>query len=225
MPALPIIIPGTHFPPEDADLLLFVEHMLDMFNATVVAQVAQQAMQKYPQYNPPDNFLRGSMMLTNYFFGCATRRTTRALTKAGNPTYLYRFSYDMHFVEYLLLGDYHSSELPFVFKNEWPPIVHDFDANDRTISDAFTAWWANLAFTGNPNTGPFTPPLNWPVYNEQDDINMQIELPFALNSTLDNEICDFWDQVYEATTNDPAARRDGSTYVPLFLRRKLGMAE
>lgn len=33
--------------------------------------------------------------------------------------------------------DYHTSELVFVFDNEFPPILHNFDANDRTISAAF----------------------------------------------------------------------------------------
>lgn len=29
----------------------------------------------------------------------------------------------------------------FVWSNEWPPIVHEFNANDRTVAGYMGTWW------------------------------------------------------------------------------------
>lgn len=224
VPMLPIIVPGASFPPSDADLPKFIAHMLDMFNPAVVANVSAAAIAQYPAPNPPDNFARGAEMLTHFFFACATRRTARALAAYG-PTYLYQFSYKLRWPEALLFGDYHSSELNFVFRNEWPPIIHTFDADDTTVVNAFTAYWANFAHNpsgGDPNTGPFTPPQVWPAYDAVADVNMQFELPFSLTSGLDAAQCAFWDEAYTALTGNPSAQAEGAGgRVPSWLKERM----
>jgi hypothetical protein len=93
------------------------------------------------------SWARGADMLTHYFFSCGTRRTARALaavsapalrrrrrcghsppptrvgerSQKGVPVYLYQFSHKLSFeagLEYDLLGDYHVSELYFVWDNQ-----------------------------------------------------------------------------------------------------------
>ena len=89
-------------------------------------------------------------MITHDFFACASRRAARAVHKHGeaksNPVqgvimtqmegaqvWLYQFNYSAHWVDNKLMGDYHASELPFVWGNQWPPVVHHFDEKDSAI--------------------------------------------------------------------------------------------
>lgn len=114
-------------------------------------------------------------LITDFFFQCSTRRTARAVASFNVPTYLYQFSFDMsNWIEYPLLHDYHTSEIPFVFRNEWPPLVHHFDANDWKMSDAMSSFWTNMAATGDPNKGPQSVPLTWPLYANATNENIQV---------------------------------------------------
>jgi carboxylesterase type B len=122
IPAMPIVVPGTSFPPSDADIPKIVEHALDMYNSSLVDNITAIVMASYPPYNNNDNWERGSDLLTHYFFTCGARRTARALASQGVPTFTYQFSHKLSFLaglEYDLLGDYHTSELFFVWANEY----------------------------------------------------------------------------------------------------------
>jgi para-nitrobenzyl esterase len=203
IPAMPLVVRGTSFPPSDADLPAMLEHAMDMYNPAIVANVTNWVMQNYPPYPLNDNWARGADMLTHYFFSCGTRRTARALAEKGVPVYLYQFSHKLSFeagLEYDLLGDYHVSELYFVWDNQWPPILHDFDANDVTISDAITAYWTNFAATANPNQGPASVGVQWPGYDPVGDLNIQLQVPVNVTQHLLQRLCDMWDGV-EADLN------------------------
>ena len=134
-----------------------------------------------------DGMARVADIITHYVFTCAARRVARVASAEGTPVYLYRFSYAIHWIEELLgLGDYHSSELAFVWDNQWPPLVHAFNDDDATIADAFGNYWSSMAYTGNPND--ITSPLPWPQYNASTDLNLEIALPFAVNAGLEEEM-------------------------------------
>ena len=90
------------------------------------------------------------------------------------PTWLYQFNYNMTgFERYEVLGDFHSAEIPFVFRNAWPA-GRVFDADDWTVSDAISSYWANLATSHDPSNGPFSVPLAWPRYLATSDLNLQV---------------------------------------------------
>ena len=89
-----------------------------------------------------------------------------------------------------------------VFRNQWPPLIHDFDANDWVMSDAMSSFWTNMAATGDPNKGPMSVPLTWPLFvsgtgtGNYSNVNMQVSQCFrakAINNrsgfTLPFYIC------------------------------------
>lgn len=164
-------------------------------------------------------------MLTHLFFSCAARRAVRALTAAGVPAFLYQFSHHLSFLdglEYDVLGDYHTSEIDFVFRNQyvvlsararpqfratrscalsctrcrWPPVLHDFNANDWVLSDAMSSFWSNFAYTRNPNVGPSNVSIVWPAYDRVSDMNMQFQVPLNVTHGLLNSMCNMWDVIY-----------------------------
>jgi len=206
IPLLPLIIANTSFPPAGPqDLEAFVRRMLNLYNTTLVNQLAIQAVNFYNISNYPNNNYgaMGTDMLTHYFFTCSARRAARAASK-NSTVYYYQFSYELDWIEYLLLGDYHSSELDFVFNNQWPPILHDFSANDQNVSDTMTLYWTNFAAGGDPNY-PYssdTPPIVWPEYDNEADVNIQLELPMGLTAGLLEKQCNFWDSVFMQTTGN-----------------------
>ena len=68
------------------------------------------------------------------------------------PIHLYQFTYDLDWIEYPLLGDYHTSEIDFVFGNQWPPILHGFyKKSDYELSAAMGTYWTSMAASGTPN--------------------------------------------------------------------------
>ena len=76
--------------------------------------------------------------------------------------------------------------------------MHTFNADDWQISDAITSYWTNLAATGNPNTGPSTVPVQWPLYNQGSDQNLQLQMPINVTTHLSKTVCDMWDSVANA---------------------------
>lgn len=91
------------------------------------------------------------------------RRALRAMERYNNSGYMYQFTMDLpNWVDWELLGNYHSSELAFVFDNQWPPIVHDFDDKEKTLAKSFTLYWTNMARFGDPNHNLGANQQTWP---------------------------------------------------------------
>ena len=80
-------------------------------NTTVIANAAQSVLEEYPSSAYANEWYRASAVLTHYFFSCPTRRSAEAIASHGVPIYLYQFTYDLDWIEYGLLGDYHTSEI------------------------------------------------------------------------------------------------------------------
>ena len=192
VPTFLLIAKGVHWPIQDGDLPLVIAQAFNMYNATLVAQLtAQSIMPAYPSSSYKDNYWRASAMITHAFFACVARRTARAVAAAGVPAYLYQFTYNATGqIMWDLFGDAHSSELEYVFRNQW---LNDFSKDDWAISDAFSGYWTNFASSGSPNTGSSSVPLPWPQYTAANDANVVIALPFGTASGLDGAICDVWD--------------------------------
>jgi carboxylesterase type B len=81
----------------------------------------------------------------------------------GQPAYQYFFDAKLpNWIDYDVLGNYHTSELSLVFDNEWPPIVHDFDKDEKALSASFRLYWSNMARFGSPNHNLGPNQVNWP---------------------------------------------------------------
>ena len=202
VPIFTLVVPGASFPPRDEDIPAMLRAALRMYNSSNVDAATQFILDFYPKSAYPpgaDNFWRATDLITHFFFSCGTRRTARALALQGADVYLYQLNYNLSFaggLAYALLGDFHSSELPFVFANEWPPLIGTFTPADRALSDAVQTLWSNLAATGSPNQGA-PPPVAWPKYSTAADQNLVLAPPplMRVESHLLSLKCDAWDEV------------------------------
>lgn len=113
VPAMPLVVPGTHFPPTPDDIVASMHHFFSYYssNMTVVEAAAQSVLVEYPDNDYANEWYRASAVLTHFFFTCPTRRSAEAIAAHGVPIYLYQFTYDLDWIEYGLLGDYHTSEI------------------------------------------------------------------------------------------------------------------
>lgn len=144
-------------------------------------------------------------MVTDYFFTCSTRRAARAFSSNGaGKIWLYYFNQDLSWLESFifgdgLLGNYHSSELDFVFGNEWPLGLHSFTDSERNLSNEMMTYWTNMARYGSPNSAETK--TQWPSYQYNTSIKaenfMNLRTPLQADEDLMGEKCDFWDKIVE----------------------------
>lgn len=77
---------------------------------------------------------------------------------------MYFFDQKMpNWIDYDLLGNYHESELALVFGNQWPPIIHDFNKDERSVSASFRLYWSNMGRFGGPNHNLGPDQVTWPM--------------------------------------------------------------
>ena len=192
VPFLPIVDKGVSlFPLTDKDvkrsLFLFLNR-----NSTFVDLV----LEHYPKgdFNN-DNIARIAMILRDSTFACPSRRAVTVLSERGVKSWLYHFVMPLrNWIEYPLLGDYHISELAFVFGNEWPAVLHDFTEDERKLSNAMQYYWSNLAKTGDVNLGDSeTEYLHWPMFNKSSAMNINLDYPLNTEIGLLEGKCSFWD--------------------------------
>uniref|UniRef100_A0A6B2L1Q6 Carboxylic ester hydrolase n=2 Tax=Arcella intermedia TaxID=1963864 RepID=A0A6B2L1Q6_9EUKA len=142
-----------------------------------------------------------SLILRDFFFGCSARRIAAAFSKFGgaSPAYLYHFTFDPDWIDYKILGQYHSSEIEFVFNNPWPPLVHEFDANCKTMAAAMGKYWDNLARFKNPNGDGSSGLPKWSVYDPSTEPIVRLDVPVVPENDYLGGVCDFWDKIQEAS--------------------------
>ena len=165
---------------DDAEYLAFMEYLFPGHGAAIVA--------KYPSAAAGSAKDAATAALADGEFVCPTRRTARAMAKAGAPTYLYQFVRVASTGLFKPFGVFHSAELPFVFGNAYLGIVLDED--EQKLSAAMQHYWFGLASTGDPNyKGAFA----WPAYDAAGDKNIVLDVTLSSASGLQSGLCDFWD--------------------------------
>ena len=124
-----------------------------------------------------------AQFVTDEIFYCSTRRAVRAVVASGQPAYVYRFDYPIPSLEYDLFGDYHASEVQYVFGKE--------EAVGSNMSASMMAYWTNFAKAGTPNGGGT--PLAWPAYDAASDTILLLDTTTTTASDISTDVCDFWD--------------------------------
>lgn len=193
IPAIPFIkgLEGhVAYPYSDEDVTFIAKHFFPRNYSEVLAMYTKAAFNN-------SNIQRISQMITHDFFACASRRAATAISAHGAPAWLYQFNYSAHWKDNQLMGDYHSSEMYFVWGNEWPALVHHFNAKDWQMSDTFGKFWSQLARNGTVNTvGPGQPGF-WPPHDTKTMLHAAMDVPFRIGEKLFKKYCDFWDQQKE----------------------------
>jgi para-nitrobenzyl esterase len=118
-------------------------------------------------------------MTTDAGMGAGARRWVRAVAAAGEPTWLYHFSYAPPVFRLYItddprldspngprgMGAYHSGDLAYVFDNVGYVDV-GWDDYDRHLADVVSSYWVSFARTGDPNAEGLPA---WPRYDAAED--------------------------------------------------------
>eukprot|EP01138_Halocafeteria_seosinensis_P005113 gb/GECG01005227.1/.p1 GENE.gb/GECG01005227.1/~~gb/GECG01005227.1/.p1 ORF type:complete len:659 (+),score=69.35 gb/GECG01005227.1/:1-1977(+) len=207
-PFVPIIKKGAWFPSGTHSIKLAMKKFFNMYkNASLVDEAVDELVKEYPKKDYEWNdWGRVADIITDYFFTCANRRAVRAVVLNGSPKnghYLYEFNQKLQWIEswifgHGLLGNYHTSELDMVFDNQWPPILHSFNKNEKKLSARMMQYWTNMARFASPNQDAET---MWPKYtfgngsNDEDQHYMNLRIPLKPDRGLRQKKCDFWDSI------------------------------
>jgi para-nitrobenzyl esterase len=105
------------------------------------------------------------------------RFVAKAMTAAGNPAWLYRFSYVVDSEKNWILGPVlagaaHSTEIPFLFQT----LEYRYDKvsdNDRQAAREFSGYFANFAIAKNPDPNFGSLP-KWPKFEQTDSPRTQL---------------------------------------------------
>lgn len=147
-PMLPIVLPGVRLPvkrfPETLDIAM------SYFFQDNVSKVEAVYLQK--EFGDGDKLIK--RMIRDLIFMCPLRALASAWFSSGLPTILYVFDFSYGLARWIGLGDFHGSELPFVFRN-WLEFIKPIDPfqSPRRMSDIISCKWTSFAHGHDPNGG------------------------------------------------------------------------
>jgi len=129
-----------------------------LFGYTFAPEDVAKLIEAYPlsEFSSAKNPYQKSVeqALRDFVFQCSDRELATAWTDAGLDTYLYTFSFNMGPALNTLvpLGDFHASEIPFVFKNFLEVLdLLPLSGNVQGMSDIISCQWTSFAYGGSPN--------------------------------------------------------------------------
>lgn len=183
------VVPGLNNPIQYDQVPLVLLHFF-MQNQTSVDRI----LQTYPLNNYPNVETMVAQILRDAFFTCAGRRTLTAMFGTGQRSiFMYHNAYKGDWIDTSLYGVYHASELPFVFANEFPPVLHKFSPDDAYVADQIWGkYWSNMVYYQNPN-GPSG--NSWPAYDLDQKLNALFNIPVSVESDYIGHLCDVWDSI------------------------------
>jgi para-nitrobenzyl esterase len=193
VPLIALVVKGGSYPLDAKSLNLTLLHFFDKNQTMVNAVLNLYPLGDYK--NSQDS--RAASILRDCFFSCAMRRGARAMDQHGSKAWLYHFEFPMDNPLYPLLGNFHASELGFVFGSWLSPFSKSHD-----MSASFQRYWGNLANSGDVNVDSGaqlneyqgTPSTTfWPNHNSSTDFNIVMDIPTSTQQHLYSKNCDFWD--------------------------------
>jgi para-nitrobenzyl esterase len=98
------------------------------------------------------------------------RLLARLAAAAGQPTFVYRFSYVASSLRATTPGALHATEIPFVFQTERAKYGDATTAEDAALAAAANAYWAAFAKNGQPSVDGLP---KWPAYSAKDDVILE----------------------------------------------------
>ncbi len=156
---------------------------------------ADQEFQTYPvmaDAEVPEQYLR----LQNDIFAYGAWSMARAMTRASQKAYLYRFTFS-ETGKRAHLGAYHGEELRFLsdsFPSDW-----EHSDDDEALGKVMRTYWTQFARTGDPNA-PGLPA--WPQYDTHSDQCLELGRMIGVRPVAPQlQIIDYiMKQVFAATT-------------------------
>jgi carboxylesterase type B len=105
---LPLLVPGAKLPPSDRDIVLALQTFFPRNISAIPAIIAMYS-------NSGSNAKALAAIIRDMMFTCPQRRLSRALASSGYTVHTYRFLPHLHTLLGTPFGDYHCSELAFIF--------------------------------------------------------------------------------------------------------------
>ena len=171
-------------------------------------EVVAEVLREFDARNFSSSFARVDALITSYMFVCSSRRTVREMRRQGVPAWRYVFAENRGTLAYKLLGDFHTTDMDFLFG----PTVGGMTAREEALKNVVQRYWSNFAATGDPNGngggGGSGADLRWP----EGDRDAMLVLKFAPQEVEYNrytDVCDFWDRVGEASDALPRGAAGG----------------
>ncbi|GMI15813.1 hypothetical protein TrLO_g2725 [Triparma laevis f. longispina] len=195
LPMIPSIMKGvSHLPLVEDEVGPILHHVLDpIIGVDGVDDAIPDLLQIY-DINDFDNVdAQLSRILRDYMFTCSTRRAVREASEAGGDVFMYQFNYMNKWLDFKVMGDYHTSELYFVFDNPWPPIVHHFSKDDKKVVSDVQSFWGNFAKNGDPNGE--NAPIEWSPWTAEGEEYLELNLPSVGKAKLAVDPCDYHDKI------------------------------
>jgi para-nitrobenzyl esterase len=99
------------------------------------------------------------------------RMLARLTAQAGQPTFVYRFSYVASSLRATTKGALHATEIPFVFATVRAKYAEATTPEDEAIAAQANAYWAAFARSGDPNAQGLP---KWPAFTAAGDVVMDL---------------------------------------------------
>jgi beta-glucosidase len=133
----------------------------------------EKAIAAYDPEGSGDKGLMGMRIMSDLAMVEPARMLARLTTAAGQPTWVYRFSYVASSLRPTARGALHATEIPFVLGTVRAKYGDATTAEDEAVADVASAYWAAFARAGDPN-GEGRP--EWPAYDPVRDVIMDFTL-------------------------------------------------
>ena len=140
-------------------------------NIALLTAVLPKILEHYSGESNEDRVGIATLAGSDWTFVEPARYLARQTVRAGQPTYLYRFSYVAENYRTLLKGAPHATDVPYVF-GTWDRTHYEIAAADHETSKLIRQYWVNFAKSGDPN-GPGLSP--WPRYTAADDALLEFD--------------------------------------------------
>jgi len=92
------------------------------------------------------------------------------VARAGQPVWLYRFSYVPESQRGTLKGAMHATEIPYTFDIPAAPVGDKVTAADKAMGATASAYWVSFAKTGDPDSAGGAV---WPKFDLSDEYVME----------------------------------------------------
>jgi para-nitrobenzyl esterase len=140
-------------------------------NIALLTAVLPGILEHYSDEPNEDRVGIATLAGSDWTFVEPARYLARQTVRAGQPTYLYRFSYVAENYRALLKGAPHATDVPYIF-GTWDRTHYEIAPADHEMSRLIRQYWVNFARSGDPNGAGLSP---WPRYTAADDALLEFD--------------------------------------------------
>jgi para-nitrobenzyl esterase len=157
----------AHFPPNKV-------HPLEWFGDDEAAAHAAYGVPDH-RFLPPERLVRLLLAIgADMTMHEPAHFVASTMTRAGQPAWVYRFTYTAESTRPENMAQVHADELPWMFDTLNAVYGDAVTPNDQAMADAFNTYVANFVKTGDPN-GAGLPPWPQVVPDEYDLMHFMLD--------------------------------------------------